>query len=327
MNLELNNGENLYVPENDKKYILAKLIVGAEAELGYSLTYDEAKKLPRMPKDLNVYALYFGSFKKACDTASVVVKRKEHPEQAVNYGYRRWIMDKREEILSRVTELSFNEHGNKIDWLDEKAIKRDSVLVLSEVMKAFGGVRQLREAAKERLRREKYRKKTREIEEVEKMSEEKNANEVMNEVVDGAQIESMKRSYKKWTKEEIIQLLRGYYDGSGKLPTDLVLNDSACLPTAMTVRRYLGDTREEWLKAIGVTEARNTTDDSDVSDVPVASDDSEEKLGAILSMIDEKIKIDQLAEVAEMLSSFTLERRYEFKYRGVEVEIAITAEK
>lgn len=173
MNLELNNGENLYVPENDKKYILAKLIVEAEAELGYSLTYDEAKKLPRMPKDLNVYALYFGSFKKACDTASVVVKRKEHPEQAGNYGYRRWIMDKREEILSRVMELSFNEHGNKIDWLDEKAIKRDSILVLSEVMKAFGGVRQLREVAKERLRREKYRKKTREIEEVEKMSEEK----------------------------------------------------------------------------------------------------------------------------------------------------------
>ena len=68
MNLELNNGENLYVPENDKKYILAKLIVEAEAELGYSLTYDEAKKLPRMPKDLNVYALYFGSFKKACDS-------------------------------------------------------------------------------------------------------------------------------------------------------------------------------------------------------------------------------------------------------------------
>lgn len=175
MNLELNNGENLYVPDNDKKYILAKLLVEAEKELGHSPTYEEAKALPRMPKDLNSYAFYFGSFAAACKSASAVVTRREKPEEVTNYGYGRRTSDKREEILNRVAELSFREHGGDVSWLDEKHIKRDSVLVFSEVLKTFGGVRQLRWAAKEQIRKIKQhsRKPIRKTEEVEKMAEEK----------------------------------------------------------------------------------------------------------------------------------------------------------
>lgn len=175
MNLELNNGENLYVPDSDKKYILAKLLVEAEKELGHSPTYEEAKALPRMPKDLNSYAFYFGSFTAACKAASAVVTRREKPEEVTNYGHGRWTVGKREEILNRVVELSFREYGGDVSWLDEKRIKRDSVLVFSEVLKTFGGVRQLRWAAKEQIRKIKQhsRKPIRKTEEVEKMTEEK----------------------------------------------------------------------------------------------------------------------------------------------------------
>ncbi|MBR3263816.1 hypothetical protein IKF94_01095 [Candidatus Saccharibacteria bacterium] len=274
MIMKLNSGESLEFPDTRKKYILAKLIIDAKEKIGHLPSFDEAKAISRMPENLGLYAISFGSFKKACEVALYEVRRFENPEMVSNYGYGRCIVDKREEILNRVVELCFKEHGNHIAWINEKSIKRDPILVFADVIRTFGGIRQLKEAAKERIYREKHHKNDepqrksleettvtqKEPEKYTSMEVEKMADDrIEAKVEDNIKVENensqaeqqTQRSYKRWTQEEIIEILYKYYDENKKLPTDLWLSTTDGVPHVQTVKSFLGP-RSDWLKAIGV---------------------------------------------------------------------------
>ena len=60
-------------------------------------------------------------------------------------------MEKREEILSRLIELSKACHDGKVNWIKEDAIKRDSVLVLRDVLKTFGSIKGAKQATYEAM--------------------------------------------------------------------------------------------------------------------------------------------------------------------------------
>ena len=179
MSLTLNNGETINCLQKDKRYVLAKLLVEAEATLGHSISYQEALENAKMPKDLYLYAIHFGSFEKACEDAKNIVERKENPDkfrvkQSVSAVERAWrsrefqaerihkeardsdrkwrekMKEKREEILERLLELT-RIHDGCVDWITEDAIKRDSILVLQEVRKAFGSVKNAKQATHDKL--------------------------------------------------------------------------------------------------------------------------------------------------------------------------------
>ena len=255
--IKLNSGKILFLLEKDAKYWLAKVLAETMKKIGHSLTFEEAKLIPELPANLNIYAVYFGSFSEACRVASNVVTKYENPDAfRVN---RRWEMEKREEILNRVLEISFSEHGNDVSWISETTIKRDPILIYAEVLKAFGGLKQLRMAAKQRIKDGKHGNKRRpkdKLMEVKEMDVTTKKPEIMEQEVESLQeqleVEKFVSS-RKWSREKIIQVLREYYDEHGELPKDRYLcsryNDA---PSVMTVKRYLGNSRVEWLEAIGV---------------------------------------------------------------------------
>lgn len=181
MPLELNNGEFIDFQEKDKKYILAKLLVEAEDALGHTLSYKDAAKYPRMPKSTNLYAIHFGSFERAYEESRDLVERRDHPEryrvknrlsaaerawksrefqaesirQSAEKSKKEWRKGKmeekkREEIMDRLLELTRMRNGDT-RWITEEAIKHDSILVYAEVIKAFGSVKQAKQAVRDRL--------------------------------------------------------------------------------------------------------------------------------------------------------------------------------
>ena len=181
MPLELNNGEIIDFQEKDKKYILARLLVEAEDALGHTLSYKDATKYSRMPKSTNLYAIHFGSFERACEESRDLVERRDHPEryqvknrlsaaerawrskefqaeqirQSAEKSKKEWRKGKmeekkREEIMDRLLELTRMRNGDTT-WITEDNIKRDSILVYAEVIKAFGSVKQTKQAVRDRL--------------------------------------------------------------------------------------------------------------------------------------------------------------------------------
>lgn len=72
--MKLNNGEMVEVDNDDKRYALAKLLVEAMDDLGRPLNFEDTKTYPRMPAEMNAYAVAFGSLDKACKEARYFVK-------------------------------------------------------------------------------------------------------------------------------------------------------------------------------------------------------------------------------------------------------------
>lgn len=374
MTIKLNNGEYLTFPDNEKFYMLAKLLVDAKEGLGHLPSFSEARNIPRMPENLNLYATCFGSFDKACKTASSVVRRKENPEKfkliseldpnkraeisrdyqisriregvkVSNEKNRRWKMEKREEILKRVLSLCFEEHGNKTAWINESAIKRDPVLILSEVNKAFGGIKQLRDVAERRIKAEKHgqkpEKKT-EYQEVKEMTEVKEQVTKVEQTVEQqpkeltqpkAEEPKQKKGHstKKWTFEEIQRAVREYYEANGKLPTDGYLQAADFMPSPMTARKYLGGKKEEWLIAIGVKqpEATTTTKPETISEVKNSEEPTENgrTIDEIVDLIGEAGKIAKIAESADILESISIVKKYQLDYNGIRICIDVSARK
>lgn len=346
MNIKLNSGEILYVKDCDAKYELAKLLVKASEDLGHLPTIDEAKLISGMPENLNVYAFYFGSFSEARNKANATVNQRENPVVIIGNNYRRRMMDKRKDILDRIMELSFREHGNSVSWISEDAIKRDSILVYSEVLKAFGGLRQLKEAAKQRLWEEKHGKKKpkkpkeqlvmeQPKEESRGVSEEKTVVQPEKAEV-GKMLEKERKPYRNWTAEEIKSALRGFYDAEGCLPTDRYLKASENFPTVMTIKKHLGNTREKWLKAIGVAESElNTAESSKVVDnMDLTSNEktlndrelkTDETVKEIVDLIGQNGKLERLGDMSDLMSDIKIEKQYIIKFGKIRATVNIFA--
>lgn len=328
MLIRLNNGETIFLPDSEIKYELAKMIVEARKELGHSLTFEEAKRMPKMPENPNIYAYYFGSFEVACKDATGVIARRDNPD-----CYRmnqRWEMEKREEILNRILEISFQEHGNDTSWISETTIKQDSVLAYTDVLKTFGGIRQLRTVAKQLIKEQKHGKK--------KPKEQKKKVEV----------EKMAGSVEKWSHEMVIKIVRDYYNENGQLPKDAWFSKREGVPSIMTVRKHLGNSKEEWLKAIGVSGlvAETTSDVPEVAETPVVSEentevlanipetievsknvlDNEKTIEDILGLVGKDGKIKWLAEMFDGIDEFKMSRQYILKYGSLKVTVSISAE-
>ncbi len=298
MNLVLNNGEVVEVLDGKVKYVLAKLLSEAMDEIGHPLTFSEARAYPRMPKDVNLYATQFGDLERACMDAYYVVRKEENPESLVvqhelsavaravksrefqaelirkaaeesNERIRRWKMDKREEVMERVMRLCF-EHGNDASWISDEAIKRDPILVHRDVMKAFGGVKQLKAEAKKRLWEEKHGKKSEKAEKkdimpaapaVETPVVEVPAVEEVPESTEGVVKMAEKRKYTKKTDEQLWAEIREKAHGLRRVPTDAEIRRDNELSATGTYYNRLGS---DW-KAVIARELESEMEEKDMA--------------------------------------------------------------
>lgn len=313
MSLELNNGEKVEVPYGKTKYVLAKLLSEAMDEIGHPLSFKEAQAYPRMPVQTNLYATHFGDLERACRDAYYEVKKEEDPESLVvrhemsavqramksrqfqselirkaaeesNERFRRWKMDKREEVMERVMQLCF-EHGNEISWITDEAIKRDPILVHRDVMRAFGGVKQLKAEAKKRLWEEKHGKKLEKAEKEDIMpvaeapaEEVPAAGPAVTEVENTEGVIEMaeKRKRVKKTDEELWAEVREKAKALGRVPTDEEVRLDKNMSALMTYRNRLGRLWKKELAAElegAVTEApeaavETTTEEKTMETVP-----------------------------------------------------------
>lgn len=354
MNIKLNSGEVLSIEDFDAKYELARLLVTATEKVGHLPTFEEAKGMPEMPENLNIYAFYFGSYDKARKAAKATVILYKKPIPARGNEFRRQMMDKQREILDRIMEISFREHGNNISWISEDAIKRDPILIYSEVLKVFGGLKQLKIAAKQRLWEEKHGKKKlkkpkeQPVEQLkeepseqlreqpaEVMQPEKMEVEKMAEKKIEKKAEKERRTYRNWTAGEIKNALKRYYEAEGRLPTDSYLKVSEDFPTTMTIKKHLGNTREEWLKAIGVEtpkeepempkepEALIQPEAPKEQETPAKSGGEIEK--EIIDLIGQNGKLKQLGDMSDILNDIKIEKQFYLNFGRIRATVNIFA--
>ncbi len=140
-----------------------------------------------------------------------------------------------------------------------------------------------------------------------------------------------KRTYnaRKWTFEEVKNLIRKYYETTGKLPTDEYLKIADNMPSPMTARKYLGDRKEEWLKAIGIEQAETTAETGTVQRVEALNEYTENGriIDEIVELIGEAGKIAKIAENVDILESVSIAKKYQIDYNGIRICVDISARK
>ena len=150
MSVELKNGSVLTSPDKDDKLIISKLLIDIAKDLGHYPTFKELCAHPKCPKDPNIYARLFTTLAKAYTEVRIYVNEKD-PDYLK--------MNNKEEIIKRLVNLCYSNHNNDYKWIDENEIKKDPILILSVVMKEFGGIKQLKDAVKEAIWIEKHPEK------------------------------------------------------------------------------------------------------------------------------------------------------------------------
>lgn len=140
-----------------------------------------------------------------------------------------------------------------------------------------------------------------------------------------------KRAYnaRKWTPEEVKNLIRRYYETTGKLPTDEYLKIADNMPSPMTARKYLGDKKEEWLKAIGIEQAETTAKTGTIQRAEALNEYTENGriIDEIVELIGEAGKIAKIAENVDILESVSIAKKYQLEYNGILVYVDISARK
>lgn len=140
-----------------------------------------------------------------------------------------------------------------------------------------------------------------------------------------------KRTYnaRKWTLEEVKNLIRRYYETTGKLPTDKYLKIADNMPSPMTARKYLGDKKEEWLKAIGIERVETTAETGTIPKTEVLNEYTENGriIDEIVELIGEAGKIAKIAENVDILESVSIVKKYQLEYNGIRVCVDISARK
>ncbi len=83
----LNNGKTVGSIHDDDKYLLSKLLINTMKELGHPPSFEEVKKQENMPKNPNIYAIYFGSLEKACKEAECYVESAKKLDGHIIIGH------------------------------------------------------------------------------------------------------------------------------------------------------------------------------------------------------------------------------------------------
>lgn len=142
-----------------------------------------------------------------------------------------------------------------------------------------------------------------------------------------------KRSkYRRWSTEEIKEILRGYYSRKRDMPEDRWFN-RVDLPCVMTVRRRFGP-KENWPEAIGV----GTPDEERwllVAEQQASVEPSEswkndltengKTIRDVIDLIGENGKIAQLSELLDAVKEMNIEKQYCLRYGNVDVQVNVTA--
>ena len=340
---------------------LFEKLVQKTKELGRRVSFSEMRDDPSMPEP-NQFAFYFGSFANAAEKAFgeyvsaekiqknggdvMMSKRKRNPlseeltKQIVSEivdmyiaadgkmpGKREikknpYISEKQVVILRQAGELNevivrkLAEEKTGRKFLDANArAKQEAFLARQKRLALIGEV----DNKKAELKVEEAKES--ELEEVEKMAEKE------------------RKPYRNWTVEEIKSALRGFYDAKGCLPTDKYLKTSENLPTTMTIKKHLGNTREEWLKAIGVEaskvpEAPETSREPEVleasetsitSEVPIKVEELDKIEREIIDLIGKNGKLKQLGDMSDLMSDIKIEKQFYLQFGRIRVTVNVFA--
>lgn len=322
-------------------------------ELGRRVSFSEMRDDPSMP-DPNQFAFYYGSFANAAERAFseyvsaekntknggdvTMSKRKRNPlseeltKQIVSEivdmyiaadgkmpGKREikknpYISEKQVVILQQAGELNevivrkLAEEKTGRKFLDANArVKQEAFLARQKRLALVGEV----DNKKAEL---KVEAKESELEEVERMNEKE------------------RKPYKNWTTEKIIDALKNYYDTEGRLPKDKELKQGLDnLPSIMTIKRYLGHNREDWLRAIGVevpetAKAPETVKVSGTVDKvqPVGANDAA-VLEDIADLIGPDGMLKRLGDVSDSMTELKIEKHFTVRFGKIVATVVVSA--
>ena len=101
------------------------------------------------------------------------------------------------------------------------------------------------------------------------------------------------------------------------------------MPSPMTARKYLGDRKEEWLKAIGIEQAETTAETGTIQRVEALNEYTENGriIDEIVELIGEAGKIAKIAENVDILESVSIAKKYQIDYNGIRICVDISARK
>lgn len=317
-------------------------------ELGRRVSFSEMRDDPSMPEP-NQFAFYFGSFANAAERAFseyvsaekntknggdvAMSKRKQNPlseeltKQIVSEivdmyiaadgkmpGKREikknpYISEKQVVILRQAGELNevivrkLAEEKTGRKFLDANArAKQEAFLARQKRLALIGEV----DNKKAEL---KVEAKESELEEVERMSGKET------------------RNYKNWTAEKITDALKNYYDTEGRLPKDKELKQGLDnLPSIMTIKRYLGHTREDWLRAIGVDASEAVVNaPGPVSKAQPVSANNSEALEGITDLIGPDGMLKQLGDVSGSMAELKIEKHFTVRFGKIVATVVVSA--
>lgn len=170
-------------------------------------------------------------------------------------------MAEKEQILERLVEVSKRDHGGSTSWISENTIKKDSVLILNDVKRLFGNVRNVKRATREKINgtyapeepnplgslitnakinaaeeEKKAKAKTRAVErEEEKKAARKRGEKTLSKRKGGpGRHRTVKPDEELW--QEIMEKARAL----GRVPNDIQIKEDPNLSSPNTYIRYLG---------------------------------------------------------------------------------------
>lgn len=342
--------------ESLKNSLFEKLMQKTK-ELGRRVSFSEMQEDPAMPNP-NQYAFYYGSFDEASKMAELKMKLagkaelKEGGDLGVSKKKQNGLGEERTKvILSEITDMYIAADGRMPSQRD---IKKSRYISEKEVdtLRRSG---ELNEIVIRRLAEEKTGKKylnpqerrkqevnqthqkrldlivgkdnLDEAKEVEKMSENIEKVEEAKKVEEPGRIEKpekpekeLKHVYKRWTADEVKKIISEHYEANGHLPTDAWLKDSADAPSVMTVKKYLGNTREEWLKAIGVEEPEKTK--SPMTNIKTETCEVEKEL---INIIGQDGKLKQLGDMSDLMADIKIEKQFILRFGRIRAVINLSA--
>ena len=121
MKIELNNGEVLTAYGRNVEQVLAKLLANVIDKTGRVPSYSEIKEISTLPKNTNIYMLYFGTYNQACKVACKIAKKYNPPTGKKRKYNGKWT---KERVISALKQY-YEEHG---------ALPKDGYLIAGNKM-------------------------------------------------------------------------------------------------------------------------------------------------------------------------------------------------
>lgn len=317
-------------------------------ELGRRVSFSEMRDDPSMPEP-NQFAFYFGSFANAAERAfSEYVSAEENTK---NGGDVTMPKRKRNPLSEELTKQIVSEIVDMYIAADGKMpgkreIKKNSYISEKQVviLRQAGElneviVRKLAEEktgrkfldANARAKQEAFlarQKRLALIGEVDNKKAELKVEAKESELEEVGRMSGKEtRNYKNWTAEKIIDALKNYYDTEGRLPKDKELKQGLDnLPSIMTIKRYLGHTREDWLRAIGVdvSEAAAKAPGPVSKAQPVSANNSV-ALESITDLIGPDGMLKRLGDVSGSMTELKIEKHFTVRFGKIVATVVVSA--